>query len=790
MARNRRAEALASLGELSRASFVLNSSAGIASLTDTSPLLDLHPPPVETEDLSHLNDRLTAEHSTTNQADAIDISAELLLHALSSSARGAGGGGSRMRTEHLQAIVENGQCARLRSVVNLLANGHVPAELRPYLCGGSITPLEKTKDGAVVGIRPIVVGEALVRLTGRVLAISNAHRFRQTMLPLQFGVGVPVGAEQIIHATRLATEAHPEWMSFQADFQNAFNCISRHLILNQLHRTGYDDLVPYFLMNYGSPSHLSVRAADGTTHWILSQEGVRQGDPLGPFFFALALQSVLEALSAELKNDKILNDIVADSPSKEQASIRRSCWHEPSNQVRVDVSALLDDVRLLGPVHAVRYTARRLQSLATTLRTGLKLRLPKCSAWSRSISVDHPCMFRGLAGDGKVQTPEDSFTLLGAPIGFSHFEAQECLSSVKSSESFFDHLTDLPSLQIAMLLLRHCACPRIQFLLRTVPATSTGEAAWSHDDQVRTTLAALLGEEELSDSQWRQASLRLAVGGLGLGSARRDRIAAYLGSAADCLRNFPTNFTILGDAEEAWTDHASDTPLSTLPPPVHDTAEHPPGGETSPRPPATGHSRARLPHLCHQPRRSEEKLRRVTSLEVDLAWHELYSEMPTRERAQLLSQASPGASAFLSSLPSLPELSLTTAEMRMSLRRWLRLPLQNSIPTGRCVCSTTSHAPALSSHHLLTCRNEGMLGRRHDDLRRTLRDMATTAGLITEEEPRGLPGFGQGGGDLLIHDLHPGQSIVADVCVVSEDVDALAETAASHAGHASKVAER
>ena len=117
--------------------------------------------------------------------------------------------------------------------------------------------------------------------------------------------------------------------------------------------------------------------------------------------------------------------------------------------------------------------------------------------------------------------------------------------------------TDLPLLQIAMLLLRHCACPRIQFLLRTVPATSTGEAAWSHDDQIRTTLAALLGEEELSDSQWRQASLRLAVGGLGLGSARRDRIAAYLGPAADCLRNFPTNFAILGDAEEAWTDHGS-----------------------------------------------------------------------------------------------------------------------------------------------------------------------------------------------------------------------------------------
>ena len=153
--------------------------------------------------------------------------------------------------------------------------------------------------------------------------------------------------------------------------------------------------------------------------------------------------------------------------------------------------------------------------------------------------------------------------------------------------------------------------------------------------------------------------------------------------------------------------------------------------------------------------------RRVTSLKVDLAWHELFSEMPTRERAEMLSQASPGASAFLSAaVPSLPELSLSTAEMRISLHRWLRLPVLKNIPSGPCTCSPTSHAPALSSDHLLTCRNEGMLARRHDNLGRTLRDMTTTAGLIAEEEPRGLPGFGQGCGDFLVHDIHPGQAIV------------------------------
>ena len=69
-------------------------------------------------------------------------------------------------------------------------------------------------------------------------------------------------------------------------------------------------------------------------------------------------------------------------------------------------------------------------------------------------------MFCGLAGEGKVQTTENAFALPGAQMGFSHFEAQEGLSSVESSESLFDRLTNLPSLPIALLLLRHCPCPQ------------------------------------------------------------------------------------------------------------------------------------------------------------------------------------------------------------------------------------------------------------------------------------------------------------------------------------------
>ena len=145
----------------------------------------------------------------------------------------------------------------------------VPAAIRPYLCGGCTTPLGKpSTPERPIGIRPIVVGEAVMRLAGRTLTMVNAARFRATLLPLQFGVGVPGGAEQVIHSTRLAAEQQPEWIVFQSDFQNAFNTISRRLILEQLFKLGYQDLVPYFLCCYGHAAQLSVRMADGTTHWF------------------------------------------------------------------------------------------------------------------------------------------------------------------------------------------------------------------------------------------------------------------------------------------------------------------------------------------------------------------------------------------------------------------------------------------------------------------------------------------------------------------------------------------
>ena len=81
----------------------------------------------------------------------------------------------------------------------------------------------------------------------------------------------------------------------------------------------------------------------------------------------------------------------------------------------------------------------------------------------------------------------------------------------------------------------------------------------------------------------------------------------------------------------------------------------------------------------------------------------------------------------------------------------LRVPMLDTALVGPCTCSTTSTPVPLSEDHLLTCRALGVATWRHNDLRRTMRGMAMAAGFSVEEEPWRLPGFGQGGSDLLVH---------------------------------------
>jgi len=540
-------------------------------------------------------------------------------------------------------------------------------------------------------------------------------------------------------------------------------------------------------MAYGQPTNLNVRLEDGRVHRMLSQEGVRQGDPLAPFFFALGLQAVLIRLKTELAQEATFQTILEQVTPEQRDTHRLSDWDFGRQQAIMPLSALLDDIRFMGPWPVVTFAVTRFQEINCELQSGLQYSIGKCCLWSPKQTLPEPLPVEAN-GEAFVR-PEDGIVLLGSPIGTNSFEQSTVAAKADSHRRLLARIVQLSSSQLAYLLLRYCAAQRFTYLLRTVPPSNTLQGATAHDQIIRSSLCQLLQVEDISEDRWNQATLRVAEGGLGLGKAERERQAAYLGSSADCLRHFATKFPLLTGLDDTWLEDnvpitvgrdlaACTAYVNTL---VTERQQRNPLAESVLRD---------IPRTADRIRTTPAKLQhRLTSLEINRAKTELMQNRSLHDRAQLISQSGPGAGGFLTAIPAVPELCMSSSTMLLSLRRWLRLPLIDGVPQGDCVCSTNYRVGSpLTTDHLLRCHLHGVATSRHDNLRRALRQMAAGAGLMVEEEPRGLPGFGQGGGDLLFVAYTPEADAMADVTVVCEQREDLVTQAAVNPGHAAAAA--
>ena len=87
------------------------------------------------------------------------------------------------------------------------------------------------KDG---GVRPIVVGMSLRRLTSKLLSAHATGFLASSLSPLQVGVGVAGGVEAAVDATRhFAQCLGPSEIIVKLDFVNAFNSVRRDVILEK-----------------------------------------------------------------------------------------------------------------------------------------------------------------------------------------------------------------------------------------------------------------------------------------------------------------------------------------------------------------------------------------------------------------------------------------------------------------------------------------------------------------------------------------------------------------------------
>ena len=416
------------------------------------------------------------------QADEAQV-----LKAVRSFPNGSGGGLDGLKPQHLKDLIgdtsrehEKSLLRSLTLFINLVLEGGVPGEIRPIFLGASLCALRKKDDG----VRPIAIGNTLRRLVSKVAVSACRDRCSNLLQPNQLGFGVKRGAEAAIHAARSFINGHDDMVLLKIDFANAFNSIRRDKALEAV-REHLPNLFNYSCSSYGATSFLAYG-----NHLVPSEEGVQQGDPLGPLLFCLTILPIIKCLSSPL-----------------------NMWY-------------LDDGNLAGTPAQVLTDFQIIQSEG--IQRGLQVNLEKCEV----VGLSDTCDITLFQHVHHVRVTD--LTLLGAPLGE---QAMSTILEKKISElTTMGSRLEWISAHHALYLLRNCfSLPKLLYILRTSPCFDH-PLVQSFDDLQIQLLQKLLNIN-LDDRAGSQASLPVRFGGLGVISAVKVAPSAYISSklSCDCL---------------------------------------------------------------------------------------------------------------------------------------------------------------------------------------------------------------------------------------------------------------
>jgi len=363
--------------------------------------------------------------------------------------RGAAPGPTGWTEELLTPLFRDPICGKALSLMMTdIANAKVSPTVARIIASSRLIPLGKKDDG----IRPIAVGDTIVRILGAMLLEQNSVAIKQHFSEHQYALMRDNGLEHVVHTSLREITSDERCYAVTIDAKNAFNSASRATMAEELMKNpAFAPFIPIFILLYGSPSLLFIdaTASDGNLQSVItSDDGSRQGCPFGMFLFCLALQPILRRLATEHSECLIL--------------------------------AIADDITLLCRSTAIIIAFHKACEYLQLI--GLAVNGSKCEAYGPTdISA---ALSNTFLTCGPPTYSKSGFKLLGAYIS----RLVECQSAflvekLHKHDIFKQRLKSLGP-EHAMPILSKCLVPRMGYYLRTHPPEATKHATQLFDEMV------------------------------------------------------------------------------------------------------------------------------------------------------------------------------------------------------------------------------------------------------------------------------------------------------------------
>jgi hypothetical protein len=550
--------------------------------------------------------------------------------------------------------------------------------------------------------------------------------------------------------------------TLKVDFSNAFNLVDRQAFLD-LVGAQVPELLPWVTSCYTVAGRLRY---NHTT--ILSTRGVQQGDPLGPFLFSLAL-------------DALVLDIRRHHPELLMA------WY-------------LDDGVVTGPPADLADVLRLIEERGPAL--GLHLNMAKCEVWSKDPDLDLSSVPPRV-----IRVEGDGFELLGSSVGGPGRAEEVAGKRVAKVEAILERVHALDWSQGELTLIRGCVgFPKIAFLFRTCPPELIPAAIQAYDRAVNKALSFALSPEAVANPYARlQMGLPASKAGFGVPLASLHAGPAYLASVTSSLS---IQRKLIGDDAlcspcvvkaveglnlmlERWPMPAGEWPgreafdkvlaegveVEVI---MEGGSEDPGAGEL---PPPGGVVTLELIL-------SKAKAQRYLSgLVHKHAFHYLYAEGSTTDKARLLSLLLPYAGAWVNALP-LKDLGLHLTDQQYRTAGLSRLGMPVYVaPAGKEGWKCHSCKVGLHDrfgHHATSCPGRYGAYTRHEMVKGVLLKFAREAGYPgAKAEPSGMDRDSRKRpADVLIPGWWGGGPAWVDVAVTAATNLSVRQAASKSQGHA------